>query len=355
MNNSVTNPCVSPLLSPSRREFLRLGGLVLFAPSLLIGCGENNGGAGRLGDTCSQEDSEASGDPTVYLSDYEPPAYFIDEVHLNLDLDQDFTTVTSLLRVHRNPDGPVRPLILMGRELNTLYLAIDGQPLNLNGCGSRSTRLTIQAVRDSFLVEIIVRVYPDANTSLAGLYRSQDGYFSQCEAEDFRRITWFPDRPDVMSLYTVTLSADAKTLPVLLSNGNLIGKGTLANGRHWTQWHDPFRKPCYLFAAVAADLEVRRDEFVTMSGRILQLAVYVEPGKLAQSGHAMLALKKAMRWDEERFGLECDLDQYTIVAVGDFNMGAMENKGLNIFNTRYVLADARTATDTDFMNIDTVV
>jgi aminopeptidase N len=355
MNSSVTNPCVSPLLSPSRREFLRLGGLVLFAPSLLIGCGGDNGGAGRLGDTCAQEDSEASDDPTVYLSDYQPPAYFVDEVHLTLDLDKGFTTVTSRLRVHRNPDVPVQPFILMGRELNTLFLAIDGQPVRLSGCDSHSTRLTIPAVPESFLAEIIVRIYPDANTSLAGLYRAQDGYFSQCEAEDFRRITWFPDRPDVMSLYTVTLLADAGTLPVLLSNGNLIGKGTLANGRHWTRWHDPFRKPCYLFAAVAADLEVLRDEFVTLSGRTLQLAVYVEPGKLAQSGHAMLALKKAMRWDEERFGLECDLDQYAIVAVGDFNMGAMENKGLNIFNTRYVLADVGTATDTDFMNIDSVV
>ncbi|NCA90838.1 MAG: aminopeptidase N, partial [Gammaproteobacteria bacterium] len=163
------------------------------------------------------------------------------------------------------------------------------------------------------------------------------------------------DRPDVMSRYTVTLIAAAETLPLLLANGNLVAQGQFADGRHWATWRDPFRKPSYLFAAVAARLEVLRDHFVTQSGRTIALGVYVEPGKLDQCGYAMAALKKAMRWDEERFGLECDLDQYAIVAVSDFNMGAMENKGLNIFNTRYVLADPRTATDRDFMNIDRVV
>jgi aminopeptidase N len=200
-----------------------------------------------------------------------------------------------------------------------------------------------------------VRIAPDRNTQLSGLYRSQDGYFTQCEAQGFRRITWFLDRPDVMARYHVTLHADKTAFPVLLANGNPVAHGDEAEGRHFATWEDPFKKPCYLFALVAARLDVLRDRYRTTSGREVQLAIYVEPGRLDQCDHAMAALKKAMVWDEQTYGLECDLDNYMIVAVGDFNMGAMENKGLNIFNTKYVLARADIATDTDFLNIDRVV
>jgi aminopeptidase N len=215
--------------------------------------------------------------------------------------------------------------------------------------------LTIPTCPTQFTLQTVVRIDPDKNTRLSGMYRSKDGYFTQCEAQGFRRITWFLDRPDVMSTYTVTLHADKEALPILLANGNPVAQGDEPNGRHWARWADPFRKPCYLFALVAGKLDGLFDSFKTASGRSVQLAIYVEPGKLDQCPHAMAALQKSMRWDEERFGLECDLDHYMIVAVGDFNMGAMENKGLNIFNTKYVLARSDVATDVDFENIDRVV
>ncbi|ODU11033.1 MAG: aminopeptidase N, partial [Thiobacillus sp. SCN 64-35] len=218
--------------------------------------------------------------------------------------------------------------------------------------------LTITApLADACVLETVVRIDPDHNTRLSGLYRSRDGYFTQCEAEGFRRITFFPDRPDVMAKFSCTVEADRERSPRLLSNGNPVAAGVCADDatRHWTRWEDPYPKPCYLFALVAAKLDVLEDEYVTASGRRVQLQVFVEPGKLDQCGHAMAALKKAMRWDEARFGLEYDLDRYMIVAVGDFNMGAMENKGLNIFNTKYVLARPDTATDADYQGIDRVV
>ncbi|MCF8151792.1 MAG: aminopeptidase N, partial [Sulfuritalea sp.] len=211
------------------------------------------------------------------------------------------------------------------------------------------------ALPEAFTLDTCVRIEPDKNTQLSGLYRSKDGYFTQCEAQGFRRISLFPDRPDVMARFTCTIEANRERFPQLLSNGNLIESGDAPDGRHWAKWEDPFVKPCYLFALVAAKLDVLEDSFVTQSGRTVKLAVYVEPGKLDQCGHAIAALKKSMAWDEQRFGLEMDLDIYMIVAVGDFNMGAMENKGLNIFNTKYVLARADTATDSDFQNIDRVV
>ena len=340
--------------SPTRREFLRFSGFLLAAPALLAGCGGGDG-APAVTATCHADNPTTDADPTIYLADYEPPAFFIDEVELTIDIGSAMTRVQSRLACRRNPDVGPSALILDGRELRTLFVAVDGRPRALANCGQDSSRLTIPDVPDAFVLETIVHIDPAANTSLAGLYPSATGYFTQCEAEDFRRITWFPDRPDVMSRYTVTLIADAATRPLLLANGNLVAQGRLANQRHWATWRDPFKKPCYLFAAVAARLEALHDRFVTMSGRTIALTVYVEPGKLDQCGYAMAALKKAMRWDEERYGLECDLDQYTIVAVSDFNMGAMENKGLNIFNTRYVLADPRTATDADFANIDRVI
>ena len=289
---------------------------------------------------------------TVYLKDYAPPAFLVDSVDLDFVIEAGGTTVTATLAMRRNPAIAAQPLVLDGEDLETLSVAVDGEKVPFS---ATPNTLTIADVPDAFTLRTVVRIDPNANTGLSGLYRSRDGYFTQCEAQGFRRITWFLDRPDVMSTYSVTLHADKAKFPVLLANGNPVASGEEADGRHWAKWEDPFRKPAYLFAVVAGKLDVLRDSFHTASGRDVQLAIYVEPGKLDQCPHAMEALKKSMRWDEERFGLECDLDHYMIVAVGDFNMGAMENKGLNIFNTKYVLARADVATDVDFENIDRVV
>ncbi len=292
---------------------------------------------------------------TVYLEDYTPPAYWVDRVALDIDLRPGATVVTATLACRRNPAVAALPLALDGEDLETLSVSLDGRLLAAGDYHLARSQLVIAAVPESFTLQTVVRIDADGNTRLSGLYRSKDGYFTQCEAQGFRRITWFPDRPDVMATYTVTLHADKAALPVLLANGNPVAAGDEADGRHWARWEDPFKKPCYLFAVVAGKLDVLRDTFTTASGRTVQLAIYVEPGKLDQCPHAMAALKKSMAWDEARFGLECDLDHYMIVAVGDFNMGAMENKGLNIFNTKYVLARPDTATDADFENIDRVV
>ncbi len=292
----------------------------------------------------------------VYLADYAPPPYLVDTVVLDVDIRDDGTVVGAILACRRNPDAAgEQPLTLDGEGLETLSVSVDGRPLAENDYALEACRLTISGLPERFVLETRVRIQPDENTALSGFYRSQDGYFTQCEAQGFRRITWFPDRPDVMARYTVTLHADKAKFPVLLANGNPVAAGDASDGRHYAVWEDPFAKPCYLFAMVAGRLDVLRDTFTTASGRRVHLSIYVEPGKLDQCGHAMESLKKAMRWDEERFGLECDLDHYMIVAVGDFNMGAMENKGLNIFNTKYVLARPDIATDTDFENIDRVV
>jgi len=289
---------------------------------------------------------------TIYLKDYTPPAFLIDTVDLDFSIETGGTVVTATLAMRRNPANPANTLVLDGEDLETLSVAVNGidTPFSAN-----ATTLSVAEVPDQFTLRTVVRIDPDKNTRLSGLYRSKDGYFTQCEAQGFRRITWFLDRPDVMSTYTVTLHADQATYPVLLANGNPVASGDEAGGRHWAKWQDPFKKPAYLFAVVAGKLDVLRDSFQTLSGRTVQLAIYVEPGKLDQCPHAMAALKKSMAWDEQRFGLECDLDHYMIVAVGDFNMGAMENKGLNIFNTKYVLARSDVATDVDFENIDRVV
>ncbi len=289
---------------------------------------------------------------TVYLKDYTPPAFLIDTVDLDFDIAADHTTVRATLAMRRNPASSQQALVLDGDELETLSVAVDGQKWAFSETPSS---LTLNDLPDSFTLHTEVRIDPDKNTRLSGLYRSKDGYFTQCEAQGFRRITWFLDRPDVMSTFTVTLHADKAQFPILLANGNPVASGDEADGRHWAKWEDPFKKPAYLFAIVAGKLDVLKDTFKTASGRDVQLAIYVEPGKLDQCPHAMEALKKSMKWDEQRFGLECDLDHYMIVAVGDFNMGAMENKGLNIFNTKYVLARPDVATDVDFENIDRVV
>jgi aminopeptidase N len=294
---------------------------------------------------------------TIRLQDYTPPAFLIPKVDLSIDIRDDGTRVSARLTVMRNPKAadPQAPLVLDGDELTLESAHLDGRQLDAATYALAADRLTIPDVPDNFTLETVTRIHPDANTKLMGLYRSKNGYFTQCEAEGFRRITWFVDRPDVMSRYTTTIHADKGQFPVLLSNGNPVARGGARGGRHWAKWVDPFPKPSYLFAMVAAKLDKLEDSFTTRSGRKATLGIYVEPGKLDQCGFAMQALRKSIVWDEQVFGLELDLDHYMIVAVGDFNMGAMENKGLNIFNTKYVLARADTATDTDFMNIDRVV
>ena len=289
----------------------------------------------------------------IHLEDYTLPSYLIENVHLDVDIRADGTVVSATLDIQRNPAvAAPAALVLDGETLETLSVRLDGQAVAYRIEGHQ---LCIDAVPAHFCLQTQVRIQPDANTRLSGFYRSQDGYFTQCEPQGFRHITWFIDRPDVMARYTVTLHADKARFPVLLANGNPVNCGEEADGRHFATWEDPFRKPSYLFAMVAGKLDVLRDTYCTQSGRTVHLAIYVEPGKLDQCAHAMAALKKSMHWDEQRFGLECDLDHYMIVAVGDFNMGAMENKGLNVFNTKYVLARPDVATDLDFENIDRVI
>ncbi len=293
---------------------------------------------------------------TVYLKDYTPPDFLVSTVDLDVDIREASARVHAVMRVARHPAASITaPLVLDGDELELESVKVDGRPLERNEFKVDAEHLTIDRVPDAFTLETYVRILPAQNTKLMGLYASKDGLFTQCEAEGFRRITYFLDRPDVMARYTTTIHADAARYPDLLSNGNLVGHGKEEEGRHWAKWEDPFPKPSYLFAMVAARLDKLQDSFVTASGRTVALAIYVEPGKLDQCAFAMQALKKSMKWDEEVFGLELDLDHYMIVAVGDFNMGAMENKGLNIFNTKYVLARPDIATDTDFMLIDRVV
>ncbi|ODU44518.1 MAG: aminopeptidase N [Thiobacillus sp. SCN 63-374] len=294
---------------------------------------------------------------TLFLKDYAPTAWLIDSVDLHVGIFEGHAEVRARLACRRNPATPAGPLVLDGEALELLSVSLDGAALDPARTRYADARLHIAGpLPDTFVLETVVRIDPDHNTQLSGLYRSRDGYFTQCEAEGFRRITFYPDRPDVMAVFTCTVEAPREQFPVLLANGNPIAAGSCDDpARHWVRWEDPFPKPAYLFALVAARLDVLEDTFTTASGRPVKLEIFVEPGKLDQCDHAMAALKKAMRWDETRFGLEYDLDRYMIVAVGDFNMGAMENKGLNIFNTKYVLARPDTATDADYQGIDRVV
>jgi len=290
------------------------------------------------------------------LADYRPPDYRITTVDLDVDIRAEYTEIGATLAIARTPSAaPDAPLVLDGDGLELISIAIDGQALEAPAYRLDRERLSIANVPAAFTLTTRVRIHPEHNTQLMGFYASQDGYFTQCEAEGFRRITFFIDRPDVMARYTTTLHADRARFPVLLANGNLIASGSEDGERHYARWVDPFPKPSYLFAMVAARLDLRAADFVTRSGRTVKLKVYVEPGRLDQCAFALEALQHAMRWDEQTFGLELDLDQYMIVAVADFNMGAMENKGLNIFNTKYVLARADLATDHDFMLLDRVV
>ena len=293
----------------------------------------------------------------VRLADYTMPPFCIETTNLEFDLGDEFTTVRAALEVCRNPqtDDAREALRLDGEQLTLLEVSIDDTTLAPDQYTVDEHGLTVHAVPDRFVLRTAVRIDPKNNTSLEGLYLSAGNYCTQCEAEGFRKITFYLDRPDVLSRFTTTITADAASYPVLLSNGNLVAEGQHEDGRRWVRWDDPFSKPSYLFALVAGTLSCIEDSFTTRSGRAVTLRIFVEPHNADKCDHAMGSLKRAMRWDEEVYGLEYDLDIFMIVAVDDFNMGAMENKGLNIFNSKYVLARPETATDADFTAIEAVI
>ncbi|TSJ62206.1 aminopeptidase N [Starkeya sp. 3C] len=294
----------------------------------------------------------------VRLSDYRPPDWLVDTVHLDVRLHPTATRILARLALRPNPEGREgSPIVLDGDELSLKSIALDGTPLAGSAYVTTAGTLTVLAPPQRALtLEIETVVDPSANTKLMGLYRSSGAYCTQCEAEGFRRITYFPDRPDVLAVYTTRIEAEREEAPVLLANGNPVESGAVeGTSRHYAIWHDPWPKPSYLFALVGGRLDRITDHFVTATGKKVELGIYVEPGKTERAGYAMDALKRSMRWDEEVFGCEYDLDVFNIVAVADFNMGAMENKGLNIFNDKYVLASPETATDADYANIEGII
>ena len=292
---------------------------------------------------------------TIYRKDYTPPSYLVDTVELGFDLDPARTIVANRLTMRRNPDSAQREIELYGENLDLVALRMNGKELGEKDYRIEGSLLTIPDTPEEVTLEIETICVPEQNTTLNGLYTSNGSFYTQCEAEGFRAITYFPDRPDVMAKFTVMLRADKAKYPVLLSNGNLVEEGELGDGRHYAKWEDPFKKPSYLFALVAARLVCQEETFRLADGRDALLQVWVEEGNLDKTDYAMQSLKNSIRWDEERWGLELDLDRFMIVAVSDFNMGAMENKGLNIFNTKFVLANPRVATDIDFQGIEAVV
>lgn len=289
-------------------------------------------------------------DTTIYRKDYQPFPFTVEKIDLEFDLNNDDALVINHMQLKRQHAGE---LFLYGEELELVSLCMDDKPIAYDAL--EKNRLIIKNCPNYFKLSIVTRIKPQENTQLSGLYRSNHLFCTQCEAEGFRRITFYPDRPDVLAKYTTKIIADKKSYPVLLSNGNLLETGDLPNGKHWALWEDPFKKPSYLFALVAGNLVSINDQFITQSGRKVDLAIYVEPGNEDKCTHAMESLKRAMRWDEEVYGREYDLDIFMIVAVSDFNMGAMENKGLNIFNSKYILARPDTATDQDFSDVECVV
>jgi len=295
---------------------------------------------------------------TIYLSEYTPPDYLVDSVDLHFHLHESATVVSSALSMRRR-DGvsSKQPVVLSGENLRLVSVALNERELSASDYSLDEHQLTIHEVSEKFVLHIKTEINPQANTTLNGLYVSSGNFCTQCEAEGFRRITYMYDRPDVLAKYTTTIVGDKTKYPVLLSNGNLVGKGVLESdtNKHWAKWEDPFPKPTYLFALVAGNLERIEDSFTTMSGRQVALHIYVQSHNKDKCEHAMLSLKKAMKWDEVVYGREYDLDIYMIVAVDDFNMGAMENKGLNIFNSKYVLAKPQTATDGDYDGIEGVI
>lgn len=290
--------------------------------------------------------------PVTRLSDYQPPVFAVNNLCLDIALYEDHALVKNTMLVTRQHPGP---LILMGNSLELISIDLNGQPMDKTAFVEENGNLVIPQMPDSAELMVITRIYPQKNTQLSGLYRSNGLFCTQCEAEGFRSITFYPDRPDVLTTFTTKISADKDKYPVLLSNGNLIDSGDAEKGRHWVLWEDPFKKPSYLFALVAGKLACVQDIFITASGRQVILRIFVEPGNEDSCAHAMTSLKNAMLWDEEVYGREYDLDTFMIVAVSDFNMGAMENKGLNIFNAKYILAKPDSATDADFADIESVV
>ncbi|WP_338464474.1 aminopeptidase N [Franconibacter daqui] len=287
-----------------------------------------------------------------YRHDYRAPDYFISDIDLTFELDAAQTVVTAVSQISRNA-ADAAPLRLDGEDLTLVSLHINDAPWQ--DYRLEEGALVLENLPERFTLKIVNTISPATNTALEGLYQSGEALCTQCEAEGFRHITWYLDRPDVLARFTTKIIADKTKYPFLLSNGNRVGQGELEGGRHWTQWQDPFPKPCYLFALVAGDFDVLRDTFTTRSGRDVALELFVDRGNLDRASWAMTSLKNSMKWDEQRFGLEYDLDIYMIVAVDFFNMGAMENKGLNVFNSKFVLARAETATDKDYLNIERVI
>ena len=292
----------------------------------------------------------------IYRKDYTPYPWNVEQLELHFDIGAETTTVRAMMSLSlKDTAAGRRDIVLNGSDLELVSMSLNGRRLAESDYTVEGERLTIPAAPENSVLETEVRIHPAANSAFEGLYVSGEFLLTQCEAQGFRKITWFPDRPDVMTTYTVTLEADKSEFPVLLSNGNRVESGELDDGRHWARWEDPFPKPSYLFAIVAGDLALFEDHFQTRSGRNVTLRIYVEAENIDRCDHAMESLINAMRWDEQRFGLEYDLDIYHIVATNDFNMGAMENKSLNIFNSKYVLARPDTATDFDYQGIEGVI
>ena len=292
----------------------------------------------------------------ILLSEYQAPAFWVESVSLHFLLNEDVTTVTNTMSLRRNAArNSNEPLYLDGSHSTLVSVSLNGRDLHSDEYRHDDESLTIPHLPEHCELTVITEIQPQLNTALEGLYKSSGNYCTQCEAQGFRRITYYPDRPDVMARFTVTIDAEKKKYPVLLSNGNPVERGDLEDGRHFVTWEDPHPKPSYLFALVAGDLACVKDRFITASGREVSLEIYVEDHNKHKCDHAMVSLKKSMQWDEDVFGLEYDLDIYMIVAVDDFNMGAMENKGLNVFNSKFVLADQQSATDADFQNIEGVI
>lgn len=294
---------------------------------------------------------------TTYLKDYLAPDFIIESIDLQFELFEDKTLVHSVMTICRNSKQGKhqRPLILAGESLKLISIQLNEQALAAHQYEVTTTGLQLNNVPDHFTLEIVTEIHPEKNTTLSGLYRSEKMFCTQCEAEGFRRMTYYLDRPDVMAPFTTTIVADKTLYPVLLSNGNKVAAGDMPNNRHWVKWQDPFKKPSYLFALVAGNLVKVTDSYTTLSGRKVALEIFVEEQNKDKCAHALASLKHSMAWDEKTYGREYDLDVYMIVAVNDFNMGAMENKGLNIFNSKYVLANEKTATDTDFQNVEAVI
>lgn len=301
--------------------------------------------------------TEKNTKPVIYRKDYKAPAFFIDRTDLVFEIDELQTRVESTLKLVRNAElkSLNSDLVLDGEHQKLIAVSLDDQLLDESAYTEGAGKLTILSPPDSFTLKIVTEIHPAENLALEGLYLSDGMFCTQCEAEGFRRITYYLDRPDVMSVFTVKIVADKRKYPVLLSNGNKMSEGDLEDGRHWVEWHDPHKKPCYLFALVAGDLDKVEDSFTTMPGREVKLQIYVESKDLDKCDHAMMSLKNAMLWDEKEYGREYDLDLYMIVAVDFFNMGAMENKGLNIFNTSCVLAHKDTQTDAAFQRVEAVI